>query len=567
MTAATTPYQASFDELGTPLHTVTFVVVDLETTGGSAEDDRITEIGAVKVRGGEVLGELATLVDAGRGIPPQITVLTGITESMLIGAPTPEEVVASFLEWSRGCVIVAHNAPFDLGFLAATAGRAGIGFPAFTVIDTARLARVALTRDEAPDCRLSTLARVLRAGTVPNHRALSDARATVDVLHVLMERVGSLGVKSLEELSAFNRRVPEHVRRKRHLAADLPHSPGVYVFRDGLGRALYVGTSRDLRTRVRSYFTASETRKRLQEMVGIAERVDHIPCVTALEAAVRELRMIQSEQPRYNRRSRFPEKAVWLTLTDEPWPRLALARKPKRDGTWLGPFQSTRAAELAKSAILAAFPLRQCTSRIPRSPVGGTACVLAEMGRCGAPCEGALPAADYETVVAAVRAAVSDDPAPVLDAHHERFARLVEQERFEEAGTHRDRLVAFVRAAARSQRASALVRIDELVAAAPRDGGWEIHLVRRGRLAGATVVPRGAAPYPYIDALIATGETASSARGPAPAATPAETALVLDWLSREGVRLVRSSQPWAVPARGAMRVLDTLPDVPAGRRR
>ena len=563
----TAAYQPTFDELGTPLHAVTFVVVDLETTGGSAEDDRITEIGAVKVRAGEQIGELATLVDPGRGIPPQITVLTGITESMLLGAPQPEEVVASFLEWSRGCVIVAHNAPFDLGFLAAAARRAGIGFPAFTVIDTARLARVALTKDEAPDCRLSTLARVLHSRTVPNHRALADARATTDVLHVLLERVGSLGVKTLEELSAYSRHVPEHVRRKRHLAADLPHAPGVYVFRDGLGRALYVGTSRDLRTRVRSYFTASEPRKRLREMIAVAERVDHIPCVTALEAAVRELRLIQSEQPRYNRRSRFPEKAVWLTLTDEPWPRLALARRPTRDGTWLGPFQTARAAELAKSALLAAFPLRQCTSRIARRPVAGSACVLAEMGRCGAPCEGALPAEAYAAVVADVRAAVDDDPAPVLDAHHDRFDRLVAQQRFEEAGTHRDRLVAFVRAAARSQRAAALVRIDELVPAAPRDGGWEIHLVRRGRLAGATIVPHGASPYPYVDALVATGEAASTARGPAPAATPAETALILDWLGREGVRLVRSSQPWAVPARGATRLLDTLPDVPTRRRR
>ena len=111
--------QRSFDELGEPLREVTFVVVDLETTGGSAQTEAITEIGAVKVRGGEVLGEFATLVDPGRSIPPQITILTGITDSMVYDAPRIDAVLPSFLEFIRGCVLVAHNAPFDVGFLKA----------------------------------------------------------------------------------------------------------------------------------------------------------------------------------------------------------------------------------------------------------------------------------------------------------------------------------------------------------------------------------------------------------------------------------------------------------------
>ena len=125
-----------------------------------------------------------------------------------------------------------------------------------------------VTRDDAPNCKLSSLARVFNAATTPNHRALSDARATVDVLHGLMERLGGLGVHTLEELQTFSSRVSTAQRRKRHLAERLPHAPGVYLFRDDQGRVLYVGTSRDLRTRVRTYFTASETRSRMGEMVG-----------------------------------------------------------------------------------------------------------------------------------------------------------------------------------------------------------------------------------------------------------------------------------------------------------
>src|SRR5919204_3243682 len=106
--------QLRFDEIvpEIPLHEVTFVVVDLETTGGDSGRDKITEIGAVKIRGGEVLGEFATLVNPERGIPPAIVSLTGITEAMVVDAPRLAAVLPAFLEFSVGCVLVAHNAPF-----------------------------------------------------------------------------------------------------------------------------------------------------------------------------------------------------------------------------------------------------------------------------------------------------------------------------------------------------------------------------------------------------------------------------------------------------------------------
>src|SRR5690242_17572038 len=233
----------------------------------------ITEIGAVKVRGGEVLGEFQTLVNPHAQIPPFIAVLTGITNSMVSQAPSIESVLPAFLEFAAGSVLVAHNAPFDVGFLQWFAARQGINWPTFEVLDTAKIARRVITRDDAPNCKLSSLARAFHATTTPNHRALSDARATVDVLHGLMERLGGLGVHTLEELQTFSSRVSPTIRRKRHLAEHLPHTPGVYLFRDEQQRVLYVGTSRDLRTRVRSYFTSSETRSRMGEMVGLASEV------------------------------------------------------------------------------------------------------------------------------------------------------------------------------------------------------------------------------------------------------------------------------------------------------
>ena len=158
--------------------------------------------------------------------------LTGITDAMVIDKPRIAEVLPSFLEFARGTVLVAHNAPFDTGFLKHFSRELGIPWPRFEVLDTAVLARRTLLRDEVPNVRLATLARVFHATTTPNHRALSDARATVDVLHGLFERLGPLGVTSLEEVATFTARVTPAQRKKRHLAEHLPQSPGVYLFRD-----------------------------------------------------------------------------------------------------------------------------------------------------------------------------------------------------------------------------------------------------------------------------------------------------------------------------------------------
>jgi DNA polymerase III subunit epsilon len=489
-----------------PLYDTTFVVVDLETTGGSADADAITEIGAVKVRGGEILGEFATLVDPGCPIPAQVVQLTGITTAMVRDAPRIEAVLPGFLEFAAGAVLVAHNARFDIRFLKAAAERCATPWPGAPVLCTVQLARRVLDRDEAPSVRLSVLAQVLGSSTRPTHRALDDARATVDVLHALIERVGNLGVDTLAELIGYLPEVTRRQRAKRHLAADLPATPGVYLFRGPGDEVLYIGTAVNLRRRVHSYFTGGDTRTRMREMVALATRVEHVECAHGLEAGVRELRLLVAHTPPYNRRSKFPRRAWWLTLTDEPFPRFTTTRTPDRNA--LGPFPSRADAVEVAGTLADWCGLRTCTTRIPRTGRHGPDCPPAAVGGCPASATGKhTDATEYAAVTNLVRDLCTGRTDRPLHAMRERLETLSATEQFETAARLRDRMLTVVRALRRTQRLSALARLAEFVAARPDGaGGWEFAIVRYGRLAAAGTAPRGTPPMPVVAALTAAAE-------------------------------------------------------------
>ncbi|WP_343574143.1 DEDD exonuclease domain-containing protein, partial [Mycobacterium sp.] len=409
------------------LRETTFVVVDLETTGGrmTGRDgkpaDAITEIGAVKVRGGVVLGEFATLVDPQRSIPPQIVALTGITTAMVCDAPRMAAVLPMFLEFAHGAVLVAHNARFDLGFLRAAADQCGIRWTRPQTLCTVALARRVLSRDEAPSVRLAALAKLFAVASEPTHRALDDARATVEVLHALIERVGNQGVHSYAELRSYLPNVPPAQRRKRVLADHLPRRPGIYVFHGPADEVLYVGTASNLRRRVNQYFTGSDPRTRMKEMVALATRVEHVECAHTLEAGVRELRMLSAHAPPYNRRSKFPQRWWWLVLSDEAFPRFSPTRTPRHDRA-VGPFRS-RADAVDTADLLARFTgIRTCTTRLARAALHGPACPRREVSPC--PAARDITAAQYGPTAISAAALIAGRENATLAAAAGRIAEL-----------------------------------------------------------------------------------------------------------------------------------------------
>jgi DNA polymerase-3 subunit epsilon len=527
-------------------------IPDLETTGGrpSGEThDSITEIGAVKVRGGAVLGELATLVDPGRSIPPQIVALTGITTAMVCDAPRIDSVLPAFLEFSRGAVLVAHNAGFDIGFLRAAAERCQIAWPRPPVLCTVRLARRVLTRDEAPSVRLSALARLFSASTTPTHRALDDARATVDVLHGLIERVGNQGVHTYTELRSYLPDVSQAQRRNRHLAAALPHRPGVYLFRGPSAEVLYVGTAVDLRRRVGQYFNGADPRTRMKEMASLATAVDHVECAHDLEAGVRELRLLAAHAPPYNRRSKFPHRWWWVSLSDEPFPRFSAVRGPKHDRA-VGPFRS-RGDALETAALLARFTgVRTCTKRLGRSALH--ICPERELSPCPAP--HGITDSQYASAPARAIELIDGSDNRALAAVLAHIADLAERNRYETAARLRDHAAAAIDVLWRGQRLRALAAVTELVAARPdSDGGWHLAVIRHGQLAAAGSARRGVPPMPVIDAICVGAQAVLPVDAPLGGALVEETGLIARWLTQPGVRIVRAEPGYASPAAAAGR--------------
>jgi DNA polymerase-3 subunit epsilon len=174
------------------------------------------------------------------------------------------------------------------------------------------------------------------------------------------------------------------------------------------------------------------------------------------------------------------------------------------------------------------------------------------MGRCGGPCAGEQSIEDYAKVVERAAAMMGGDSREVVAALRQRMAILSGEERFEDAGAVRDKMLHLVRGAARVQRLEPLANSAEIVAARPAaQGGWEIISVRFGRLAGTTVAPPGADPTPFIEALVASAECVSPSPGPAPSASAEETEKILRWLESAGVRMVSIDGEWTCPVHGA----------------
>jgi DNA polymerase-3 subunit epsilon len=493
----------------------TFVVTDTETTGSRAGEDRLIEIGAVKVRGGEVVGTFQHLVNPARHVPRRIALLTGISTATVFDQPTAAEVLPLWREFLGDGILVAHNLPFDLRFLEVELDLAGQPPLRNETLCTLRLARRLLSA--LPSKGLSGLAEHFGIAVQNRHRALGDAEATAKLLLILVERLRTeFGVETAAELLAFQRkryretrREPAHLARIREeVLVHLPDRPGVYSMRDRRGRVIYVGKAKSLRSRVRSYFVGVDNHPpKTKKLVRDARDVTWTETGTELAALLEESKAIKQLLPVYNRAQRKYRDYPFLRLdTTHAYPTLTWTPRLETDGAeYYGPLGRRGQAEELVELVNRLFRLREC-----EDPVFdlGRPCIYAQMGRCVAPCVGGEGAAVYPVLVERVRAFLrgqdEDALTTVEEAMHAAAARL----EFESAGWYRDQLRRLRRTLGRQKQVASPVHDHHAVLVEPlapgyggrEDGGAQLFFLRYGRLVGRLDLPAG--PDPAAEALL-----------------------------------------------------------------
>ncbi len=402
-----------------------YVMLDLETTGGNAVHDRITEIAAVRMEDGVEVERWSTLVNPGVRIPPFIQNLTGITDAMVEDAPSFESVAGKLLALLDGAVFVAHNVRFDHGFVVNELQRLDRRLKAKT------LCTVRLSRQLYPQHKSHGLDAIMqRHGlqTLTRHRAMGDVDMVLAWLKQAQDELGTDAVRrAAEALLQGSASVPPLLETSIY---DIPDTPGVYLFYGDSSLPLYIGKSINLRTRVMSHFQSASKVAREMRILQEIRRVEWRETAGELGALLLESRLVKDMQPVYNRQLRRERQlSAWQLLPAPAHPMLRLVRIDEVDMTDLGQlygvYRSKRQATDALRDIADAQGL--CPLALGLES-GKGACFASQIGKCRGLCAGreasALHRVRLQMALAAQRLQTWPHPGRVgIREHHANTAR------------------------------------------------------------------------------------------------------------------------------------------------
>jgi DNA polymerase-3 subunit epsilon len=305
---------------------ILYAIVDIETTGGNAQYSGITEIAIILHNGVSVEGKYETLVNPQQSVPRYITALTGISDYMLVDAPTFPEIADKVYKLLKDRIFVAHNVNFDYSFINHYLQQSGFNWQA------KKLCTVRYSRKVVPGKKsysLGNITRDLGIHIEHRHRAGGDAEATAELLELLMSKDD--GLKELQLLIKGKNPhgyLPMHVPEEQ--IHNLPYSPGVYYFHDKAGKIIYVGKAKNIKYRVRSHFANNQPNQRKQEFIRNIHSISFQVCATELMAIVLEALEIKKLWPEYNRSQKRFEQVYCLYSFEDQSGLLRLAVEKKR---------------------------------------------------------------------------------------------------------------------------------------------------------------------------------------------------------------------------------------------
>ncbi|HEV2127836.1 MAG TPA: exonuclease domain-containing protein [Thermomicrobiales bacterium] len=477
-----------------------FVALDVETTGLKATSHRIIEVALIRHENGIEVDRFDRLVNPGRTIPAYISKLTGIRNDDVADAAVFGTLVDDIVTFIGEDPVIGHNVAFDIGFLNAELSRVHIGRVVNETIDTLTLATRLI-----PGLRRPSLDRVARAvGITPRkiHRAGTDAAMAAEIALRLEAEARRQGIASFDALKALSSANEPGRRNKvgrgrtltdRSLLDGIPQAPGVYIMRDADGQVIYVGKAKNLRDRVRTYF--SQPMGYARKMDGLVEaiaRIDTEVVGSELEALLLEAQLIRRYTPRYNTMMRAFEHYPYIRVdVGNRWPRVTLVKDLKDDGArYFGPYRSKSAARKTVDVINDVLPLRTCTRSFKDARSYGNPCIRLALGKCMGPCVDVSIRGDYlETVHQIIRFLDGDDDA----LYHVLWGALeeaAERQDFDRAEKLR-RNLATVNSIVNGQRGlRQAVECHHLVLVVPsvNEGERELWLVLEGRIWSRTSV-------------------------------------------------------------------------------
>ena len=287
----------------TGLSTLTFI--DVETTGLSPDRDRVIEIGALRMQNGRIVKKFSSLINPEASLPPEITLLTGITSDELESAPTFSRIAKDLAKLLDGAVFVAHNARFDYSFIRAEFARLDRSFSAKQLC-TAKLSRRLFPRFKRHN--LDSIIERFGFECEVRHRAFSDAKVLADFWKLLSKQLSAEvlaeAVLSVTKSSAL----PSAITRD--MVDKLPESPGVYLFYGSDGTPLYIGKSINIKDRVRSHFYDYAHSGKEAKIFQTIRSIETRKTSGELGALLLESQLIKEYQPLYNRMLRKPSELI-----------------------------------------------------------------------------------------------------------------------------------------------------------------------------------------------------------------------------------------------------------------
>lgn len=497
LSAETKKYQSSATD---SIFNTVFTVVDVETTGVSPYHSRITEIGIVKIKGGEVIAEYEKLVNPGQFIPHEIQLMTGITNEMVHNKPSFEEIAGEVLSFifSEGDDIVfgGHNARFDYGFLNASLQRAGYNKLTIPLVCTARLAR-RLNR-ALPSKSLSSLRRHFNIPQKRKHRALDDARTTAAILtHFIEQLVTEYETETLDEMLAFQFRKiydsgklsARFKKLKGHLSK-IPKKPGVYYMYNRNNEIIYVGKAKSLKDRVRSYFYHNTSHSsKIRKMVRYVHNVSWETTGSELSALLLESRLIKSHKPNFNSAIKSYRKYPFIKVdVQRMYPRIQKVYEIMPDGAkYYGPFASTYTVNSLIERIHKLYKLRKCDDINLYPAKNKSTCMYYEIGQCGAPCNFTVSLKQYTNEVKKVDKFLTteEDESAVKYIESEMIAESEKLE-FEKASYLRDNLHDLRKVLLNIELTNSIVDMQNYILKCKEDNSkdcWEYFLMLNGKVA------------------------------------------------------------------------------------